>query len=411
MRKVVIGPSQFNIFRKMFINTKEIKSLIYPILLGLILVACSNNGYQDLLEKGMEKGYPGIIIGIQQDNKVWTGAEGLANIEEHTPMSANDQFHIASITKLFTSVAVLKLIDENKLSLQSSVDTLLADSVIQEIPHINEIKVHHLLDHSSGIYSFNNDLRYVNTYLGNKADEDVSWTPEQLVSLAYTGDAEPQGTPGSGHYYSDTNTILLGMIIEQISGISFRRHIKNSILDPLELNNTGFYSPETDTSSIEVSPTVQGYLIDSEVINNFVDLSPSFERVSDSLLNTTEAVEQIDASAGMVSTVTDLLKFGEAVYLDNFLSEESRNWLMSIGEGIENDDPGTVRQGVVSVHHKSYGVLYTSLGDGPGGINSMLAFHPESNTVVAAFTNVFGNFNEHDFFIDELIPSTISNTK
>jgi D-alanyl-D-alanine carboxypeptidase len=395
----------------MIINTKEIKSLIYPILLGLILVACLNNEYQDVLKKGIENGYPGIIVGIQHADKVWTGAEGLANIEKQIPINASDQFHIASVTKLFTSVAILKLIDKNKLSLQSSVDTLLADSLIQGIPYINEIKVHHLLDHSSGIYSFNNDLRYVNTYLGNKVDEDISWTPEQLVTLAYTGDAEPQGTPGSGHYYADTNTILLGMIIEQISGVSFRRHIKNSILEPLELKNTGFYSLETDANSIEVSPTVQGYLKDSEVINSFVDLSPSFERATDSLLNTTKAVEQIDASAGMVSTAADLLKFGEAVYLDDYLSKESKNWLMSTGKGIESEELGMVRQGVISVRLKPYGVLYTSLGDGPGGINSMLAFHPESDVLVVVFTNIFGNFNEHDFFIDELVPLIISKIK
>ncbi|MEX1261899.1 MAG: serine hydrolase domain-containing protein [Balneolaceae bacterium] len=396
----------------MFIHLKEIKSsILYPILVGLIFVACSNNEYQEILEQGIENGYPGIIVGIQHDNKTWTGGEGLANIEEQIPMNAHDRFHIASVTKLFTSVAVLKLIDENKLSLQSSVDTLLANSLIGEIPNIHDIKVHHLLDHSSGIYSFNNDPRYFNTYFGSNTLEDTSWTPEQLVALAYTNEAEPQGKPGSEHYYSDTNTILLSLIIEQISGNSFRRHIKNSILDPLELNNTGYYSPTTNTSSIEVSPTVQGYLKESEIIKSLVDLSQNFERVSDSLYNTTEAVEQIDASAGMVSTVADLLKFGEAVYLDDFLSEESKNWLISIGNGIENDEPETVRQGIVTVHNKPYGVLYTSLGDGPGGINSMLAFHPKSDIIVFAFTNVFGNFNEHDFFLDELMPSVISNTK
>ncbi|MEQ8523173.1 hypothetical protein [Gracilimonas sp.] len=110
----------------------------------------------------------------------------------------------------------------------------------------------------------------------------------------------------------------------------------------------------------------------------------------------------------MVSTAADLLKLGEAVYFDDFLTEESKNWLLSIGDNIQNEDPGTVRQGIVTVHHKPYGVLYTSLGDGPGGINSMLAFHPESEILVVAFTNVFGNFDEHDFFMDELVQSVVN---
>lgn len=96
----------------------------------------------------------------------------------------------------------------------------------------------------------------MNTYIGSKAADGISWTPEQLIELAHTGDAEPQGKPGSGHYYSDTNTILLGLIIEKISGVSFRQYLKSTIIDPLELRNTGFYGTQTDTGSIEVSPTV-----------------------------------------------------------------------------------------------------------------------------------------------------------
>ncbi|MEQ8523175.1 serine hydrolase domain-containing protein [Gracilimonas sp.] len=119
----------------MSIHTKNRKRLLFLVVAGLTFVACSNREYQEVLESGIEQGYPGIIVGIQQgDNKPWIGSEGLASIEDQTPMRADDRFHIASVTKLFTSVAVLKLIDEGRLSLQSSVDTLLPNSLIGDIP-------------------------------------------------------------------------------------------------------------------------------------------------------------------------------------------------------------------------------------------------------------------------------------
>ena len=76
-------------------------------------------------------------------------------------------------------------------------------------------------------------------------------------------------------------------------------------------------------------------------------------------------------------------------------------------ENIEKEELHTKRQGIVTVRNKPYGVLYTSLGDGIGGINSMLAYHPKSETVIVAYTNIFGDFDEHDFFIDQIIPQIL----
>ncbi len=70
-----------------------------------------------------------------------------------------------------------------------------------------------------------------------------------------------------------------------------------------------------------------------------------------------------------------------------------------------------MRQGIVSVRNKSYGVLFTSLGDGSGGMNTLLAYHPKSESIVIAFTNIFGNWDEHDFFMDDIIPLIIKQKK
>lgn len=410
-------------FLHLHIKAKIMKSNYSKLLFHLCIAASlclssyskgqvSTNLYEAQLKKGVDRGFPGFIIAIQKDNEnQWVGAKGLSNIEKQIHMKPDDRFHVASITKLFTATAILKLIDKGNLTLSSKAIDYLDSTIVGSIPYINEIKINQLLDHSSGIYSFNNDMDYVQTLIGNKAHENVNWTNEKLLSLAYRERVEPSGEPGSGHYYGDTNYILLGLIVEKASGISLRQFVKQNILDPLHMDNTGYYGEISNDEKIEMSPSVEGYLLRSEDLDRFITLNPVFKEVSNGLINTTTAVEKIDAAAGMVSTAEDLLKFGKALYLGELISIQSRDWLLSIGNDINNENIGAKRQGVITVRNKEYGVLYTSLGDGPGGINTVLAYHPKTNVIVVAFANIFGGFDEHDFFMDEIIPPILLESK
>lgn len=394
-------------------NQKNIWLIIGSLII-YYCISCSNNPnndnqkYDALLHKGLDRGFPGIILAIQKgDEKSWIGAAGFSNIEKQKPMLKNDRFHLASVTKIFTSVAILKLIDEGKLKIDDKAISYLDTSIVNPIPFINEITISQLLDHSSGIYSFNNDMEYIETLIGSRAFDKVSWSSKQLLSLTYSSRVEPQGKPGTGHYYADTNLILLSLIIENISGMPFREFIKENFFIPLKLENTGFYSDRINKSTVDITSTVQGYLKLSQELEDFITMNTSFVEVSPGLLNTTIAGEKIDASAGIVSTADDLLLFAHALYKGHLLTTESLNWLLSIGNGIENEELNSMRQGIVSVRNKSYGVLFTSLGDGPGGMNTMLAYHPQSESIVIAFTNIFGNWDEHDFFMDDIVPIII----
>ncbi len=312
--------------------------IVYLIISSCI--SCSNNPNKDkniknrkydiLLQKGLDRGLPGIIIAIQKGNeKSWIGAAGLSNIEKQKPMLKNDRFHLASVTKIFTSVAILKLIDEGKLKIDDKAINYLDTSIVNPIPFIEEITISQLLDHSSGIYSFNNDMEYIETLIGSRAFDNVSWSSKQLLSLAYSSRVEPQGKAGTGHYYADTNLILQGLIIENISGMSFREFIKENFIIPLKLENTGFYSDQINKSTVDITSTVQGYLKQSQELDEFITMHPSFIEVSPGLLNTTIAGEKIDAAAGIVSTAHDLLLFAHTLYKGHLLTTESLNWLLS----------------------------------------------------------------------------------
>jgi D-alanyl-D-alanine carboxypeptidase len=399
----------------------------YPVyvaawIMTFLMVSCNyskkNQGsplhseeYNDILQLGIDRGFPGFIMAVQTKKEpIWIGATGLSSLEDNKPMLGNDRFHIASITKLFTSIVILQLIDEQKIDFSSPAIKYLDTSLVNGIPNIEIVTVGQLLDHSSGIYSFNNDLDYLNTVVGPEAFEGISWNNEKLLQLANENRVNPLGEPGSGHFYSDVNQILLAEIAANITGKYFRQLVFKKIIKPLHLENTGFYAPNSDKENIETSITVQGYMKPSKIIDDFITIHPSFTEVnvdSFTLLNTTSAVERIDASAGMVSTVKDLAVVGRALYKQGLVSKKSLEWLFSVGENLDKEKLHTTRQGIVSVRKKPFGTLYTSLGDGVGGINSMLAYHPESETVIVAFTNIFGNFDEHDFFIDTIIPKVL----
>ncbi|MCH9030944.1 MAG: beta-lactamase family protein, partial [candidate division Zixibacteria bacterium] len=172
-------------------------------IVSLILNSCSKipsaSEYEVLLEKSLDHGFPSIILAIQRDQEaMWIGAKGVSNIERQIPMRTDDRFHIASVTNIFTATAILKLIDQGALSLTSKVVDILDNALVSPIPHIKDIQVYHLLDHSSGIYSFNNDMEYVQTLIGNRVQDNRHWSPEELIALSYGQRVEPAGKPGSG---------------------------------------------------------------------------------------------------------------------------------------------------------------------------------------------------------------------
>ena len=292
---------------------------------------CANfddSSVQSLLQKGIDRGYPGIAVLIQStDGKIRSAAAGYSDLENRTPMRVEDAFHIASINKTFTAVAVLRLVDDHKLSLSATLKECLGEAVAQ-IPNAERIKVSQLLDHSSGLYATNNDMDYLTTVIGPKADPARVWTPTELIALAGKDRNKPSGEPGQGHYYADTNYILLGMIVERVSGRPFKEHLARTLLVPLGMNSTYFYSSFLGKNAHPPVQTVQGYLLATDELRSAINVNAMFKpvpgdkRSGGQLLNTTLAAERIDAAAGLVTTLPDLLKYSSALFRGKLLSAE-----------------------------------------------------------------------------------------
>ena len=381
---------------------------------------CANledSSVKSLLQKGIDRGYPGIAVLIHSaDGRIRSAAAGYSDLENRTPMRVEDAFHIASINKTFTAVAVLRLVDDHKLSLSTTLKECLGEAVGQ-IPNAEKITVAELLDHSSGIYATNNDRDYLTTVIGPKADPARVWTPAELISLASKDRSKPSGEPGQGHYYADTNYILLGMIVERVSGRPFKEHLTRTLLVPLGMNSTYFYSSYLGKDAHPPKPTVQGYLLATDELRSAISINAMFKpvpgdkRSGGQLLNTTLAAERIDAAAGVVTTLPDLSKYASALFRGKLLSRKSQAFMMSVADDMNAEPVGTKRVWAMQAIRKPYGVLVYKEGDGPGGVNTLMAYNPSTDEIFLGFVNIFGYFNEVDFMMDEVIGGLSTTTR
>ena len=385
--------------------TKTFTTLMALFALSGVTIA---DPLDQALAKALQRGWPGVGVLVESANgKVRIATAGLASIESNTPMSAATGFHMCSINKTFTAVAILRLIDQGKLSLASRVVDILDQPVVKRIPNIADITVAQLLDHSSGIYPTNNNPTYVNTLVGSDGFMGRVWTPVELLELATRPENKPAAKPGDGHHYSDTNYVLLGMIAERLSHEPLKAYIARTILEPLEMHATYFYSDVLLGKRSTPAAVANGYIQLTKDLTDAVMFNPDFKSPRPGWLNTSIAAERIDAAAGLVTTLGDLHQFANALFRGKLLSPKSQAFLFAVkGEmaGAEIGKPKTrALQGALT----PFGLVLFKAGDGPGGFNTLMAYHPKSDTIFIGFTNEFGNFDEVDTLMMDVMRTAI----
>lgn len=357
-------------------------------------------GFDSVLADSLTLGFPGtVLVASGTKGEPASAAVGVADLLSREPLTTQHAFHVASVSKLFTAVAVLRLVDEGALSL----DDRLVDHVDRDrfsgLPWVDEMTTRQLLDHSAGTYPTNNDMDYIRHWLGEKAGEAADWTAEDFLALA--AENEPRGRPGEGVAYSDTNYILLAMVVEGVTEKSYREHIESSIFRPLGLTSARFFNGELNRPL-----TSRGYLWLSEDLAGLVD-ADHFSTAGKQWLDTTSAGERIDGAASIVMNGLDLHRFADAVFRGNLLSAESRSWLLSVAKEVENEEIGSQVQSAIMARRQSWGVVVSAEGDGPGGVHSIVAYDPASEVLVVGLVNSFGLGTEAGFLLDKAVPQLI----
>jgi len=278
-------------------------------------------------EKMVEYKVPGAVIGIWvPDQGSWLRAKGKANIEADTDMSLSHTFRIGSISKTFNVTIILQLVDEGLLSLD---DTL--DRFVPWVPNSENITIRQLCNHTSGIVNYGDDhdlnMEYINS------DFLAHYTPEELVRVAISH--EPYFPPGEGFHYSNTNFVLLAMIIEEITGNTYEKALDRRIFKPLNLSNTTFPVVHSNHMTGNYS---HGYLEVDHVLKDYT--------VSDHSIQW--------GAGGMISDLSDLKLWaevlGEGLLISKEMQDERLKWSPYSESGIFKYGLGVFYLGVFLGH-------------------------------------------------------------
>lgn len=226
--------------------------------------------------------FPGTALYVSQPELgTWAGAAGEGDIDPATPMRAEDTFRAGSIVKPFVSATILQLVEEEKLALDDPLTDVLPERVVARFADADRITVRMLLNHTSGLPEWSTPA----TDAAAVRDPARVWKVSEFLELAAA--QPPSGAPGERHTYSNTNYTLLSLIIEQVTGESWRAVVRERVIDRLELENTSL--PEPGDVSIG-GDTAHGYELLNGELRDLTDVDPSMAAAAGghALVTTTE---------------------------------------------------------------------------------------------------------------------------
>jgi D-alanyl-D-alanine carboxypeptidase len=268
------------------------------VVAGALAASPSSGSLASELRQEMSElvaaGVPGVVVLIRRDDRTLLLASGLSDQATRTAMSVHDRFRIGSVTKSFVATVVLQLVGEGKVSLDDSVERWLPGLV----PNGENITIRDLLGHRSGLFDYLDDQRVLKPYLAG--DFGYVWTPRRLVAISASH--KPLFSPGARFSYSNTNYILLGLIVEAATGQPLAAELGRRIFAPLGMESTSFpASPSIDGAY------AHGYLVTGKnKLQDVTRVSPSYAW----------------AAGGITSTADDIAKFYAALLGGRLLKPE-----------------------------------------------------------------------------------------
>jgi D-alanyl-D-alanine carboxypeptidase len=209
--------------------------------------APAHNAQLQRIARGLvNAGAPGAVVVVRTQGGIREAAAGFARLRPREQMQATDRFRIASVTKTFVATAVLQLAAEGPLRLGDPVERWLPGLV----PNGASITLRQLLNHTSGLFNVNEDDDFKQALI---ADPGRSWSPRDVLAVAFSH--PPLFAPGTNWSYSNTNYVVLGLVIEAATGGTLEQELEQRILTPLKLDATSF-----PTSAAIEGPFAHGYV-------------------------------------------------------------------------------------------------------------------------------------------------------
>jgi len=305
--------------------------------------------------------FSGTVVVAKDGKPIFQKAYGLASKSFNAPNNIDTKFNLGSMNKMFTAVAIAQLVERGKLSFDDKVGKIIPDFPNKAIAE--KVTVHQLLTHTSGMGSYFNEKYF-------EASKDRFKKVEDYSQL-YVNDPL-QFEPGSKWEYSNSGFMLLGLIVEKVTGQSYFDYVRENIYKPAGMTNTDCYELDTDTPNLAIGYTNAG-----------PDGRPtSGPRKNNLFLHVVKG----GPAGGGFSTSPDLLRFDIALRSNKLLSQKYFD-LVITGKV---DMPGG-RQGVRYAYGfmdmNANGKRIVGHGGGFPGINSQLDMYLDSGYTVAVMSN------------------------
>ncbi|MBB6171256.1 D-alanyl-D-alanine carboxypeptidase [Nocardiopsis mwathae] len=195
---------------------------------------------------------PGAAVHAGDGNDTWTLSVGTGTVNANRPIQSDEHFRIASQTKTFTAAVVLQLVDEGEVALDDPIEDYLPGVVTGDGYDGTRITVRHLLQHTGGLAPYAPHPHW----LGQKPPANPDGTYDLAASVRKGLSYAPVSAPGAGWTYSNTGYFILGMLIEEVTGMAVHEAITGRIIEPLGLNRTAFPAPGDRALP---TPAVNGY--------------------------------------------------------------------------------------------------------------------------------------------------------
>jgi len=312
--------------------------------------------------------FPGATLGVVLANgESFALAVGYSDRDAKTPMKPNDRMLAGSVGKTFAAATALQLIKEGKIGLDDKIEKYLGgEQWFSRLPNAKDITVRQLMNHTSGLVRYEFKEQFTKDLTANP---EKVWKPAELV--AYLLDEKPPFEAGKGWDYSDTNYIVLGMIIEKVTGRKFYDEATRRLLKPLKLSDT------IPQDGPRLKGVVQGYAgpnnpfggTDGMIVNGKFVINPQFEWTG----------------GGYASTTQDLARWVKMIYEGKAFSPDL---LPQVVDGVAAPMLGReTRYGLGSIIRKTQvGTSYGHSGFFPGYMTDM-AYFPDQKIGVAVQVN------------------------
>ena len=295
----------------------------------------------------LDNRFMGTVLVSRGDEILLNQGYGSANLEWAIPNSAGTRFRIGSLTKQFTAAATLLLEERGRLSIEDPIRKYLPDSPVSW----DAVTIFHLLSHTSGIPNFTSFPEYQSTMA-------VDVTVEQLLQKFQ--DRPLAFAPGEKYQYSNSGYVVLGHLIQKVSGKSYGEFLRENVFGPLGMESSGY-----DSHSAILARRAAGYRLGPTGLGNapFISMTIPF------------------SAGALYSTTEDLLRWNRALFGGKLLSAAALKKMLTATT--ENNGLG------IGIETAGSQTRYVHTG-GVNGFNSYLAYYPETRVTVAVLANVNG---------------------